>query len=432
MNWYPNIKKSFPILTVFGCAVGFTFGCSEGGGDAGNTEAGLFTDNPVLKVSVVDEFKLLSTGVNPSPDFVESDRGKNGKVKPEKKEPAAFDCQKLTMGDFGTALLWDPKGFAKGQSHALSAVSNAGYFATADRAAKKILELSKNGGFRAILCQWGNSYELDLSTTKYQIQGNKIVFETTRKEGLGYQSYIRVVVDLKWDKVEEKVGTKGRALTFYSIEKLGLDTKAGNAETWFFAQSSGNSAVLKQNLRKYLAANAGDGDIATAADLDANPAPAALCTTDTALNLEVLLKANVAKAFGRADITSESSFVFELRRHGVSVEKKVKETTSGVGAGIQYFREYFDITQDGKYEVVATPRIPGTDTDPVGDFPNPSSSANTALVGSTAATKASLKSSSFEFVVKNKGTGAGCTLEFNDFSSVEKNGVIVSLSAKKR
>jgi hypothetical protein len=112
------------------------------------------------------------------------------------------------------------------------------------------------------------------------------------------------------------------------------------------------------------------------------------------------------------------------------VEKKVKETTSGVGVGTQFFREYFAIAQDGRYDVIATPTLPGTETDLVGDFPLPEKTF--ALAGSTGTTKPTLKSSSFEFVVKNKGTGTGCTLEFNDFSSVEKNGVIVSLSAKKR
>jgi hypothetical protein len=432
MNWNLSVQKSFPVLALFGFTLGFAPGCAEVGGVAGSSEAGLFTDNPVLKVSVIDQFKLLSTGVNPSPEFIQSDRGVNGKVKPVNKAPAEFECKNLKMGKFGTALLWDPKGFAKGQSHALSALSHAGYFPTAERAAKKILELSKDGGFQAILCQFGNSYALDLATTKYETQGNKIIFETSRKQGLGYQSKIRVVVNLKWDKVEEKVGSKGRALTFYSIEKLELDTEAGNAETWLFAQSSGNSAVLKQNLRKYLTEHTGDGDIATAADLDANPAPAALCTTDTALNLEVLVKANVARAFGRADLTSETSFAFEIRRHGVLVEKKVKETTSGVGVGTQFFREYFDIAQDGRYEVIATPKLPDAFANPVGDFPVDPSSKTIALVGSTTGTKTSLKSSSFEFVVKNKGTGPGCTLEFNEFSSAEKNGVIVTLSAKKR
>ena len=326
MNWYLSVQKSFPVLAICGFTIGFAAGCAEVGGTAGSAEAGLFTDNPVLKVSVIDQFKLLSTGVNPSPEFIQSDRGVNGKVKPVNKAPAEFECKNLKMGKFGTALLWDPKGFAKGQSNALSALSHAGYFATADRAAKKILELSKDGSLQAILCQFGNSYPLDLAATKYETQGNKIIFETSRKQGLGYQSKIRVVVNLKWDKVEEKVGSKGRALTFYSIERIGLETDAGNAETWLFAQSSGNSAVLKQNLRKYLTEHTGDGDIATAADLDANPAPAALCTTDTALNLEVLVKANVARAFGRADVTSETSFAFEIRRHGVLVEKKVKET----------------------------------------------------------------------------------------------------------
>lgn len=414
------------VLSVLSLVVSFT-GCSQTSDGAGGQSVAGSIKSPVLKVAVIDEFRLLTEGINPSLPFLESVRGLSGVTKAVDSAPAEFNCQDLKMGKHGTALLWDPKAFKKGQNLALSSIAHAGYFATVERAARKISDLSGEGGLNATLCQGSKTYALNLTVTSLDVQGNRIIFETTRKEGLVYQSKIRVLVDMKWGSVEGKFGSKERTLEFYSLEKLSLDTDAGNGEAWVFERSTANEAVLKQNLQKYLQAHQEPGDEWTAADGDKALAsvPAARCTSEAALSLKVDLRADLVKAFGRLDVTSESSFDFEVRRFGVLVEKKTKETTWRVGVGSQYFREFFDLTQDGRYSVIVTPKLPVKDEKSMGDFPEPGSK-NIALLGSASV----LKSSTFDFVVRNIGSGPGCTLELLPFSSAEKNGVTVTLSVK--